>query len=105
MDDQAILKMLKQDLELTSSIADEYLQNLISAAKSNIRIEGIALPESSYDADDAHLIVMQAAYLYRNRVSNGEGYTTAALHPQGEPYMLRLAKNNKLFSQKMRTTP
>lgn len=105
MDDQAILKMLKMNLEKPNSVADEYLSNLIKVAKSEIAREGIDLIETdgTYAEDDANLIVMYAAYLYRNRVSTTEGYQTTAMQPQGMPYMLRLALNNHLFSQKMET--
>lgn len=107
MDDQAILNMLKMNLEKPNSVADEYLQNLVKAAKSEIVREGITLAddEGVYAYDDANLIVMYAAYLYRNRVSTTEGYQTTAMQPQGMPYMLRLALNNHLFSQKMEISP
>lgn len=103
MDDQTILSMLKMNLEKPNRVADEYLQNLIKAAKSEIRREGIILAETdgAYSEDDANMIVMYAAYLYRNRVSTTEGYQTTAMQPQGMPYMLRLTLNNHLFSQKM----
>lgn len=100
--------MLKANLEKPNSVNDQYLEQLITSAMAEIRREGIALTstseeEETYSEDDANLIVMQAAYFYRQRVASTETYQTAALRPQGEPYMLRYAKNNRLFSQKMRT--
>lgn len=105
MNDQAMLQMLKANLEKPNSVNDGYLSQLIEVAKSEIKREGITLSESggAYVMDDANLIVMYAAYLYRERVQNGKGYSTAALHPQGMPYMLRLALNNHLFAQKGKT--
>lgn len=104
MDDTTILTMLKANLEKRNNINDVYLTQLIAAAKEEIRREGITLPDSDYSVDEANLIVMYAAYLYRRRVGTGEGYGTTAMNPQGMPYMLRYALNNMLFSQKMRTT-
>lgn len=107
MTNQAILAMLKANLEKVNSINDDYLLNLISVAKSEIRREGITITpevveeEEVYTTDDGNLIVMYAAYLYRMRVSVTEGYQSAALRPQGMPYMLRYALNNRLFAQKM----
>lgn len=103
MDDATILTMLKANLEKRNSINDTYLGQLISASKAEIEREGITLPQSNYSFDEANLIVMYAAYLYRRRVG-GDGYATAAMNPQGMPYMLRYALNNMLFSQKMRTS-
>lgn len=102
--------MLKANLEKRNSLNDEYLRDLIiPAAISEIQREGITLHteevegETDYtDMEEVNVIIMQAAYYYRQRVSSTENYQTAALHPQGEPYMLRIAKNNLIFSQKMR---
>ena len=106
MTNQDMLTMLKMNLEKPNSVGDGYLEQLLNVAKSEIKREGITLaedPESGYSMDDTNLIVMYAAYLYRNRATTQEGYQTAAMHPQGMPYMLRLALNNHLFSQKMET--
>lgn len=102
--------MLKANLEKRNSLNDDYIQDLIiPAAISEIRREGITLHtkevegEIDYtDPEEVNVIIMQAAYFYRKRVTNTENYQTAALNPQGEPYMLRIAKNNLIFSQKMR---
>lgn len=103
--------MLKANLEKRNSLNDDYLKDLIiPAAISELQREGITLHTTETqggvdytEPEEVNVIVMQAAYFYRKRVSNGENYQTAAFNPQGEPYMLRYAKNNLLFSQKMRS--
>lgn len=104
--------MLKANLEKVNSVNDNYLTQLIGVAKVELAREGVVITatpvedsqtgetEDIYTMDDANLMVMYAAYLYRERVSTVEGYSTAALHPQGMPYMLRYAINNRLFEQK-----
>ena len=87
MSDQDILKILKIDLQISVSALDEYLLFLITSAKKFILKEGIALTNSQ---DDALLVEMYAAYLYRKRKEQ-----------QNEmPRMLRWALNNRLFSEK-----
>lgn len=99
MTDQDLLSMLKANLEKRNSINDTYLEQLIQAAKSEIKREGITLSEGEYDVDQANVIVMYAAYLYEMR-RPAEGRTDS-LYPQGMPYMLRYALNNMIFSQRM----
>ena len=103
MNDEALLTMLKANLEKRNSANDGYLSQLIEVAKNAITREGITLTvtDGEYGTEDANLIVMYAAYLYRNRMRNGEGYETTALYPQGMPYMLRLALNNRIMQEKM----
>lgn len=109
MTSQDLLTLLKANLEKRNSLNDDYIKDLIiPAAISEIKREGIMIHteetdgEVSYtDLEEVNVIIMQAAYFYRSRVSTSENYQTAAMHPQGEPYMLRYAKNNLLFSQKM----
>ena len=87
MSEQDILKILKIDLQISVSALDEYLLFLITSAKKFILKEGIALKNSQ---DDALLVEMYAAYLYRKRKEQ-----------QNEmPRMLRWALNNRLFSEK-----
>lgn len=87
MREQDILKILKIDLQVSVNALDEYLLFLISSAKELILKEGIALTTSQ---DDALLVEMYAAYLYRKRKEQ-----------QNEmPRMLRWALNNRLFSEK-----
>lgn len=121
MTNRDIIKMLKANLENINTLKDEYLGQLIDASIKEINREGIVFvttqvpvqsetdpepepeTEDDYEIDDANLIVMYAAYLYRNRVKDSEtGYKTA-ISATGMPRMLRYALNNRLFSQKMRT--
>lgn len=112
-----ILSMLKSNLEIVNSIQDTFLMNLIDVSFKEIEREGITItptetpstnptdPEVIYDyeIDDANLVVMYAAYLYRNRVSDSvEGYKKSNISATGMPRMLRYALNNHLFEQKMR---
>lgn len=131
MTKSAILSMLKANLEIINTLKDEYLGQLIDVSIKEINREGIVFvttqvpvqsetdpdatdpdpsdpepepeTEDDYEIEDANLIVMYAAYLYRNRVNDSEtGYKTA-ISATGMPRMLRYALNNRLFSQKMRT--
>lgn len=87
MSEQDILKILKIDLQVSVNALDEYLLFLISSAKELILKEGVTLTTSQ---DDALLVEMYAAYLYRKRKEQ-----------QNEmPRMLRWALNNRLFSEK-----
>ena len=101
MTDQDLLQMLKANLEKRNSLGDDYLAQLIQAAKTEITREGIVLSDDAYSFDEANVIVMYAAYLYNMRRPVEDGYRTDALYPQGMPYMLRYALNNVLFAQKM----
>lgn len=98
MDKTAVLSLLKGDLEKRNSVNDEYLESLIDVAIDRIQAEGITLGET---VDDMQLVSMYAAYIYRRRTGNNEGYSTEALNPQGMPYMLRLALNNRIFAEGM----
>lgn len=89
-DDATLLKLLKQDLGLMTASKDELLVLVLGTAKKEIEREGITLQDT---VDDAHLIVMYAAYLFRKRAKD----TDAA----GMPRMLRYALNNRLFSEKL----
>lgn len=89
-DDAALLKLLKLDLGMMTASKDELLMLVIGSAKKEIEREGITLRDT---VDDAHLIVMYAAWLFRKRTKD----TDAA----GMPRMLRYAMNNRLFSEKL----
>lgn len=106
-----ILTMLKYNLEIMNNIRNAYLTNLINVAIAEINREGIVFTTSttesgdtSYEVDDANLIVMYAAYLYRNRVNDSESGYNTSLSSTGMPRMLRYALNNRLMSQKMGAT-
>lgn len=85
--DEDILEILKVDLQVSSSALDLYLLVLITSARSYIAQEGITLADT---AQDAMLVEMYAAYLYRRRREENVQM----------PRMLRWALNNRLFSQK-----
>ena len=87
MTDDEILKILKIDLQVSSTALDTYLNGLIGAAKEYISTEGITLTGS---AGDDQLVEMYAAYLYRRRREENVQM----------PRMLRWALNNRLFSEK-----
>ena len=62
--DEDILEILKVDLQVSSSALDLYLLVLITSARAYIAQEGITLADT---AQDAMLVEMYAAYLYRRR--------------------------------------
>lgn len=64
MADSDILTILKVDLQIAVNRLDEYLLALIQSARRFITQEGITLSDSM---DDAVLVEMYAAYLYRRR--------------------------------------
>ncbi len=87
MDALEQLTVLKLDLQLMHNAMDDYLCTLLDIAPQLIAREGICLTDSP---EDSYLIIMYAAYLYRNRAGN----------EQQMPRMLRYALNNRLLSQK-----
>ena len=91
MADEQILIALKVDLQISTTKMDNYLLNLISAAKSFITREGVTLTSS---AEDGMLVEMYAAYLYRRRREENVAM----------PRMLRWALNNRIFSEKAGAT-
>ena len=86
MDTQTILKLLKMDLMIMSDQRDDFLLQCINAATAFIEREGVTIKDS---VEDTQLIVMYAAYMYRQRTQPDTGM----------PRMLRWALNNRLFSQ------
>lgn len=90
MEDAALLVMTKSNLEIIpdNTLMDDYINQLISAAKGMIAREGITLTDS---IEDGNLVAMYAAYLYRKRAED-----TPVM-----PRMLRYALNNRLFSEKI----
>lgn len=85
-----LLTMLKTDIGISSTGYDARLTQIIEASKKAIIAEGVSTLNSS-EIDDAQLVVMYAAWLWRNRATG-----------EGMPRMLRLALNNRVFSEKMR---
>jgi len=90
MTDETMLELLKFNLEIISqnTLYDDYLLTLLRVAEQMITREGITLAASE---EDANLVVMYAAYLYRKRAED-----TPVM-----PRMLRWALNNRLFSEKV----
>ncbi len=88
MNDADKLKILKQDLQMITSVNDEYLQNLLSLSAERIRGEGIKLIENDIRSDMAQ--IQYAAYLYRKR----------AAVDTVMPRYLRFELNNMKFSKK-----
>ncbi len=91
MSEQEVLAMVKANLEIipVNTLQDQYLTQLIGAARQMITREGITLADT---LEDHNLVVMYAAYLYRKRVEDNPKM----------PRMLRYALNNRLFSEKVR---
>lgn len=101
MTDNDILAMLKANLEISNTIKDTYLEQLLTVADASIRAEGIILTDS---LEDVNLKIMYASYLYRKRATGDtdKQYITAGFGASGMPRMLRYALNQRLFAQKMR---
>lgn len=74
-------------LQVSTDKLDNYLGQIIQAARAYIQTEGITLDCS---AGDGMLVEMYSAYLYRRRREENVAM----------PRMLRWALNNRLFSQK-----
>lgn len=92
LSDSDLLTMLKVDLGFTSSgqsRVDTRLAQLLQVAEKEIIREGAETLDKT-QIDDAQLIVMYAAYLWRKRDSQ-----------DGMPRMVRYAINNRVFSEKM----
>lgn len=92
MTDEQLLTMLKIDIGFTSSGAtkiDTRLTQLLQAAEKYIIAEG-ATTLNRNNIDDAQLIVMYAAWLWRRRDTQ-----------DGMPRMIRYAINNRVFAEKM----
>lgn len=87
MSNDTLLELVKLDLQLLTNAFDALVLQDIDAAKEYIAREGITLGDT---AGDAQLVVMYAAYLYRQRVN-----------PDNKmPRMLRWELNKRLFAQK-----
>ena len=92
MTDEQLLAMLKVDIGFSSSgntKIDDRLIQLIKVAEKNIRSEG-ATTLNRNNIDDAQLIVMYAAWLWRRRDTQDD-----------MPRMVRYAINNRVFAEKM----
>ena len=92
MTDAQLLAMLKIDIGFRSSgnrAIDDRLTQLIQAAEKYIKAEGATTLDRN-NIDDAQLIVMYAAWLWRRRDTQDD-----------MPRMVRYAINNRVFAEKM----
>lgn len=87
MGDTEILEMLRVDLGITTDAYDMRLSQYIKSARKEIAREGATLTNC---IDDAQLVIMYAAWLWRRRDSM-----------DGMPRMLRYALNNRVLAEKM----
>lgn len=83
-----LLSGLKIDLGITTTAYDDRLTQYLQRAQADITREGITLTDS---IDDSMLTQQYAAWMWHKR-DTGEGM----------PRMLRLALNNRVFSEKMK---
>lgn len=81
-----LLKALKVDLGITTPAFDDRLLDRLAQARELITTEGAVLTDSQGDRE---LVVMYAAYLWRERASGAD-----------MPRMLRYALNNRILNQK-----
>lgn len=83
-----MLQMLKIDLGITTTAYDTRLQQYIDSAKAEIERQGATL--NTEVLEDAQLVVMYAAWMWRKRDD------MVAM-----PRMLRYALNNRIFAEKV----
>lgn len=88
MTDQDKLKLLKLDLQISTTAVDERLQSMLRAAAGFIAKEGITL--GLYESEDDELQISYAAYLWRSRTKDNPIM----------PRSLRYNLNNRLFQEK-----
>lgn len=104
MNNEAILDLLKKQLELITEYMDaeaaasknaELLQYIVFAERA-IETEGITLVD---DIEDRWLVSTYALWLYDKRKTTGSKYTSYYI--QNMPRMLRYNLNNRLFKEKV----
>lgn len=83
----AILASLKVDLGITTTAYDSRLTEIVKSSAAAIEREGATLNYDSFE--DAQIVIMYAAWLWRRR-DTGEGM----------PRMLRWHLNNRILSEK-----
>lgn len=90
------LTMLKQNLEITNTIRDEYLTQLLTVAEGEIVRYGITAKAQGDEGWDSYqnLLVMYAAYLYRKRANDEPSM----------PRMLQWHLHQHLFAEKGATS-
>lgn len=84
----SLLTGLKIDLGIATDAYNDRLITYLHTAQARITEEGVTLNDS---VEDSLLTVQYAAWLWRSRDTG-----------KGMPRMLRIALNNRLFSEKMR---
>ena len=89
MSKSELLQILQANLDLLTldTTRQNQLEFLIKTAVELIAREGVTLTEP-YTTEDANLIVMYAAYLFRKRATD-----------EPMPRMLRWALNNRIFGR------
>lgn len=85
-EENALLKMLKTDLGITTRIYDVRFVQYIEAAKAEITREGVKLKDN---LADNNLVVQYAAWMWRKRDTGA-----------GMPRMIRWQLNNRIFEEK-----
>lgn len=90
MDEQAMLLLLRQDLQRTASLPNEedYLHQLLRAAKASLERQGAREEDS---ADWYQTVVSTAAWLYRKRITG-----------EAEPQFLRRMRLDLIVSQRVK---
>lgn len=88
MTEQDRLTMLKTDLGISSTGYDDRLKQILKSSEKAIRKEGVSTLDNT-DLDDCQLIVMYAAWIWRQRDTGA-----------GMPRMLRWSLNNRIFAEK-----
>lgn len=95
---ETMLTMLKTDLGiLTTTAYDARLTQLLTASQQYIINEGASTLDAS-NIEDAQLIVMYAAWLWRKR--DGATGPVQNYDATTMPRMLRLMLNNRVFKEK-----
>lgn len=88
MNDSTMLEMLKVDLGISTTAYDDRLAQYLQSALAAIETEGVTVDKEA--VQDANLVIMYAAWLWRKR-DTGEGM----------PRNIRWILNNRLFSEKI----
>lgn len=88
MTEQDRLTMLKTDLGISSTGYDDRLKQILKSSEKAIKKEGVSTLDNT-DLDDCQLIVMYAAWIWRQRDTGA-----------GMPRMLRWSLNNRIFAEK-----
>lgn len=93
MDNAQMLISVKTDKQISTSVYDTRLMDLIESAKEAIIAEGAQTLDPSANAEDAQLVIMYTDWLWETRND-----------PDGAmPRSLRWKLNNRIFGEKART--